>query len=91
MLAACANRFDAWFLGDQPDNPRAMPADEIANLLREQQQGMISISKNLRQAFRRAQSLMNEEDLLVVFGSFFTVATVMPQLDKDRGKVGTHE
>ena len=91
MLAACANRFDAWFIGDLPGNSRAMPAEEIANLLREQQQGMISISKNLRQAFRRAQSLMNGEDLLVVFGSFFTVAAVMPQLDKDRGKFGINE
>ena len=91
MLAACAGRFDGWFLGDQADNPRAMPAAQIADLLREQQQGMISVSKNLRQAFRRAQSLMNRDDLLVVFGSFFTVAAVMPQLDKDRGKIGADE
>ncbi|TDG13707.1 bifunctional tetrahydrofolate synthase/dihydrofolate synthase [Seongchinamella unica] len=91
MLAACSGCFDAWFLGDLPDNPRAMPAAQIATLLREQQQGMISVSKNLRQAFRRAQSLMNRDDLLVVFGSFFTVAAVLPQLDKDRGKIGADE
>lgn len=91
MLAACAGRFDAWFLGDLVGNPRAMPAAQIADLLRDQQQGMISVSKNLRQAFRRAQSLMNRDDLLVVFGSFFTVAAVLPQLDKDRGKIGADE
>ena len=34
---------------------------------------------------------MNGEDLLVVFGSFFTVAAVLPQLEKDRGKFGTDE
>ena len=91
MLASCAGRFDAWFLGELPGNERAMPAEDIARLLREQQQGVISISKNLRQAFRRAQSVMSGEDLLVVFGSFFTVAAVMPQLDKDRGKIGADE
>ncbi len=91
MLEACSGHFDAWFLGEQPDNPRAMPTAQIAELLREQGQGAISISKNLRQAFRRAQTVMNGEDLLVVFGSFFTVAAVLPQLEKDRGKFGTDE
>ncbi len=91
MLAACSGHFDAWFLGEQPENPRAMPAAEIAELLREQGHVAISISKNLRQAYRRAQSVMNGEDLLVVFGSFFTVAAVLPQLEKDRGKFGTDE
>ncbi|MEP4148204.1 MAG: folylpolyglutamate synthase/dihydrofolate synthase family protein [Halioglobus sp.] len=91
MLAPCVGQFDAWFLGEQADNPRAMPAAQIGELLREQGQGAISVSKNLRQAFRRAQSVMSEEDLLVVFGSFFTVAAVLPQLEKDRGKFGTDE
>lgn len=91
MLAACVSRFDAWFLGEQPRNARAMGAQEIADGLRDQGVGMISVSKNLRQAFRRAQGLMSEEDLLVVFGSFFTVAAVLPQLEKDQGKTGSDE
>ncbi len=91
MLAQCGQRFDAWFLGEQPSNPRAMSAEETGSILRAQGHSMISISKNLRQAFRRAQGLMQQEDLLVVFGSFFTVAAVLPQLEKDQGKTGTHE
>ncbi|MEP5567000.1 MAG: folylpolyglutamate synthase/dihydrofolate synthase family protein [Halioglobus sp.] len=91
MLAACSGYFDAWFLGEQTANPRAMPAAQIGELLRKHGQGPISESKNLRQAFRRAQSVMSGEDLLVVFGSFFTVAAVLPQLEKDRGKFGTDE
>ncbi|MEH6588236.1 MAG: bifunctional tetrahydrofolate synthase/dihydrofolate synthase [Halioglobus sp.] len=91
MLAACSGRFDGWFLGEQADNPRAMPAASIAELLRKQEQGAVSVSKNLRQAHRRAQSVMSGEDLLVVFGSFFTVAAVLPQLEKDRRKFGTDE
>ena len=91
MVAQCAGHFDAWFLGEQADNPRAMGASDIAALLRDQGLGMVSISKNLRQAFRRAQGLTGSDDLLVVFGSFFTVAAVLPQLEKDRRKTGTDE
>ena len=43
---------------------------------------MISISKNLRQALRRAQGIMTAGDRLVVFGSFSTVAAILPLLDK---------
>lgn len=89
MLDICADRFDGWFLADQPNNERAVVAAEVADLLRARGQGMISISKNIRQAYRRAQSVMVEGDVLVVFGSFFTVAGVLPQLDKDRRKNGT--
>jgi dihydrofolate synthase/folylpolyglutamate synthase len=88
MIRAAAGRFDAWFLGDQPANDRAAPAADIAALLYEEGQNIISVSKNLRQAFRRAQSLMAEGDRLVVFGSFYTVAAVLPLLDKDRRKSG---
>jgi dihydrofolate synthase/folylpolyglutamate synthase len=47
---------------------------------------MISISKNITQAFRRAQGVMTSDDRLVVFGSFYTVAGVMPLLEKERKK-----
>ncbi|WP_116363973.1 bifunctional folylpolyglutamate synthase/dihydrofolate synthase [Parahaliea mediterranea] len=88
MLAQTSGRFAAWFLADQPDNPRAEKAARLGDLLREQGEFMISVSKNLRQALRRAQSVMTEGDRLVVFGSFVTVAAVMPLLDRDenRGK-----
>ena len=35
MLEPVARYFDAWFLGDQPDNPRGAPAQRLAGLLRE--------------------------------------------------------
>ena len=84
IVGLCADRFDGWFLADQPGNERAMPADEVADLLRQQGQGMISISRNITQALRRAQTVMAPGDLLVIFGSFFTVAAVLPLLEKDR-------
>jgi dihydrofolate synthase/folylpolyglutamate synthase len=87
MLEPCQAYFDAWFLADQPDNPRASSASDIAQVLRKLGNPMISVSKNLRQAFRRAQVLLNPGDRLVVFGSFFTVAAVMPLLEKDSRRV----
>jgi dihydrofolate synthase/folylpolyglutamate synthase len=83
MIRRAAGHFDAWFLADQPANGRAATAARLAELLRREGEQMISISKNLRQAFRRAQSVMQEGDQLTVFGSFHTVAAVMPLLDKD--------
>lgn len=78
--------FDAWFLADQEELPRAAPAADIAALLHEQGCGMISVSKNIRQAYRRARSLLGEGDRLVVFGSFHTVAAVLPLVEKDLRK-----
>jgi len=84
MTKACAGRFDAWFIAGQPSNPRAARASEIAELLHAQGNHMISVSKNIVQAFRRAQSVMSKGDRLVVFGSFNTVAAVLPLLEKDQ-------
>ncbi|WP_170287368.1 bifunctional folylpolyglutamate synthase/dihydrofolate synthase [Halioglobus maricola] len=86
MVALCGERFDAWFVAEQPDNIRAAGAADLADALRHAGQTRISESKNLRQAFRRAQALMAEGDMLIVFGSFFTVAAVVPLLEKDRNK-----
>lgn len=84
IVGTAVGHIDAWFLAEQPNNQRAACAADIAGVLGEAGQGMISISKNLRQAFRRAQSVMTEGDRLVVFGSFTTVAGVLPLLDKLR-------
>jgi dihydrofolate synthase/folylpolyglutamate synthase len=86
MLGPAVPVFDAWFLADQPGNPRAASASDTAGILRNLGESMISVSKNLRQAFRRAQSLMSDCDRLVVFGSFYTVAGVLTLLEKDRKK-----
>jgi dihydrofolate synthase / folylpolyglutamate synthase len=82
IVDAAANHFDAWFLADQPGNARVAKAAVVAGVLHKAEQSLISISKNLRQAFRRAQSIMTEGDRLVVFGSFTTVAGILPMLDE---------
>ena len=82
MVRAAAGVFDAWFLADQPDVPRAESAQAVAEWLRNAGQSLISTSKNLRQALRRAQRLAGCGDRLVVFGSFHTVAGVLPLLQR---------
>jgi dihydrofolate synthase/folylpolyglutamate synthase len=86
IVDAATGCFDAWFLADQPGNKRAAKAADIAALLSATGQTMISSSKNLRQAFRRAQSVATSGDRLVVFGSFYTVAGVLPLLDREHNK-----
>ena len=84
MIRAAAGCFSAWFVADQANNPRAARGGDVAALLRAEGQAMVSLSRNLRQAFRRAQTVMAEGDRLVVFGSFYTVAEILPLLDRDR-------
>lgn len=86
MIGACTGHFDQWFLGDQPEVPRACSAAFLAGELEREGHQLISSSENIPQAFRQAQSIMSAGDTLVVFGSFFTVASVLPLLDEDRRK-----
>ena len=91
MIEGASGVVDAWFLADQPGNPRAAGAAELAGLLRERGATIVSVSDNVRQAFRRAQSVQGEQDRVVVFGSFFTVAAVMGQLAKDDKRYGARQ
>lgn len=84
MIQAASGRFDAWFLADQEANPRAARAADVAAVLHAEEQVTVNVSRNLRQAFHRATELMAEGDRLVVFGSFYTVAELLPLLDRDR-------
>ncbi|MFT6367170.1 MAG: dihydrofolate synthase/folylpolyglutamate synthase [Bacteroidia bacterium] len=86
MIGACTGRFDEWFLGDQPEVPRACTAAFLASELSRQGHQLVRRCENIPQAFRQAQSTMSAGDTLVVFGSFFTVASVLPLLDEDRRK-----
>jgi dihydrofolate synthase/folylpolyglutamate synthase len=86
MLDPVSGYFDAWFLADQPDNPRAAKAGRLAGLLRERGASEITVSENLQEAWCRARAAMREGDQLVVFGSFYTVAAVLPLLDGEAGQ-----
>ena len=71
---------------DLPGVARAATAGELARELRGQGVTMVSENKNPRQAWRRAMNLLQDGDELVVFGSFHTVAAVLPLLERDGGQ-----
>ena len=73
------------FLADQPDNPRAALATAVARMLRATGECSVSASRDLRQAALRARAVAMPGDRVVVFGSFFTVAGILPLLRRDSG------
>ncbi len=82
---------EAWFLAPLADCERALGPDETMRALSACGEHMISVSKNMKQAYRRALSLLGEGDRLVVWGSFFTVAEILPMIEKDQRRATRHE
>jgi len=78
MLEATGGSFDQWFVADIPGNSRARSASSIATALRKNGYDEVSLSNNPNTALSLAQQVMSHEDRIVVFGSFFTVAAVLP-------------
>lgn len=66
-----------WWLPDL-DNPRAMPASELANLLGERASRE---SSNTAESAKHALEAMQEGDRLIVMGSFITVGEFMTYLE----------
>lgn len=71
----------AWFVGEL-NHPRARSVESMVELLREQNIAMISTSKNLRQAYSRAVSMSQAGDQIIIFGSFFVVADLLPRVSR---------
>lgn len=83
MIDALGSRIDAWFLAELADLPRALPPSELAARIHARGHHMISVSRNLRQAWRRVLSLLGEGDRLVVFGSFHVAGPVLDWIKRD--------
>lgn len=69
----------AWFIGEL-DHPRASRVEDLLELLQEQNIALVSTSKNLRQAYSRALSMTQTGDQIIIFGSFFVVADLLPRV-----------
>lgn len=80
-VALLKDDFTAWFLADLK-HPRAIAASDMAAKVHQQGIHMISVSKNIRQAYARAKSLCVAGDQIVVFGSFFTVAEILKKFKR---------
>jgi dihydrofolate synthase/folylpolyglutamate synthase len=86
MIHSCQDLFDGWFVAGLPGVPRAATTADIAQELRSQGIARVSESINPRQAWDRARTVMGPGDRLVVFGSFHSVAGMLPVLERERSK-----
>jgi dihydrofolate synthase/folylpolyglutamate synthase len=79
---------DAWFVAGIA-HPRGAAAPDIAAVLRaEGVPGEVIQCGTPAQAFARAWERAGQDDKICVFGSFFTVADVLAQLQRGRGGAG---
>ena len=83
-LASLAGRVDHWLLADL-DVPRGAPAVALAATVRQcALGGEVECLSSVASAFRRSAELADENDRILVFGSFYTVAAVMRSRQNDR-------
>lgn len=72
----------AWFVAELPGVVRARPARDVADALFRAGIHMISVSKNLKQAFARSKMLAQPGDRIVLFGSFHVAGELLPRLQR---------
>lgn len=86
-LAPLAGKVDLWLLADL-DGPRAAPASALAAVVAGTAGaglgGEVECFDSPAAAYARARKLVGEDDRIVVFGSFLTVAAVMRELQRLR-------
>ncbi|HEY9396428.1 MAG TPA: bifunctional tetrahydrofolate synthase/dihydrofolate synthase [Burkholderiales bacterium] len=83
-------RIDRWFVATL-DNPRGASAEEIAEVIRGVDAGgTIECFTTPHEAYARATGAAGESDRILVFGSFYTVADVIPALDAQRSTNTPH-
>ena len=83
-LGALAGKVDTWLVAGL-DVPRGAPAETLAAVITEQKLGgAVESFASPAEAFARAAKLAGENDRILVFGSFHTVASVLRAL-KNRG------
>jgi len=75
----------AWFVAELPGVARARPARDVADALFQAGIHMISVSKNLKQAFARARMLAQPGDRIVVFGSFHVAGELLSRIQRQLG------
>lgn len=82
MLSLIADQVDAWWCPALPNMPRAAQPSDVCALL---PQGVATASDDVATALQAARESMQEDDRLLVFGSFFTVGAA---LESDGGLHG---
>jgi len=79
-LAALAGKIDVWLLAGL-DVPRGAPVEMLAEVVNERHLGgKLECFASPTEAWMHAAKLVGEDDRILVFGSFYTVAAVMRTL-----------
>jgi dihydrofolate synthase/folylpolyglutamate synthase len=77
VLAALSGEIDVWWVCT-PASPRARGAAELATVLRPLAgKAAIQVETDVVSALAKARSTAREDDRILVFGSFYTVAAVL--------------
>lgn len=79
VLDIVKDQFDEWHIAPL-DVPRGMTADAFVRKLSEHGIENVKVFENIEKAYRAALEKAGENDRIVVFGSFHTVAAVMAAL-----------
>jgi len=83
VIERLRGRVDRWLTATLP-GPRGTCAAELAKLLEEQGCRVEGSFDSPAQAYRAAQGRAGEDDRIVAFGSFLTVAGVLQAIDDER-------
>jgi len=83
VISSMRSNVNEWFIGDLPDNARALPAAELETRLRAHHIDALIRLPTLAQAFDVALKCARNGERIVVFGSFFTVAEVMNRMNAE--------
>lgn len=79
VLDIIKDQFDEWYIAPL-DVPRGMTAEVLVRKLSEHGIENVKVFENIEKAYRAALEKAGENDRIVVFGSFHTVAAVMAAL-----------
>lgn len=83
VITPLRHSFADWFIGDLPDNPRALSAPALEKQLRAHHIDTLTRVPTLADAYGTALRAAQAGERVVVFGSFFTVAAALAQLQNE--------
>ncbi len=76
VLSLVKSEFDEWYIAPLTDIPRGMSLEDLEKKLQEHDMPKVQSFENVQAAYQKALSNSKENDRIVVFGSFHTVAEV---------------
>lgn len=86
MIRSCRGCFDGWYVCGLPGVSRAAPAQGTATVLRGEGERINGVCDNPQEAVKLALNDLEPGETLAVFGSFYTVAGVLSELEQMRSK-----